>query len=115
MRFFIHTFIQFLKDKDYRSLLGASVLILFGGAFFYMYAEGWRFLDALYFSAITLTTIGYGDFSPQTDLGKIFTIIYIGFGVGLILTFVNTVFNHFRQTRKDYNDSSKHKKKKKDD
>ena len=77
-----------------------------------MYAEGWRFSNALYFSAITLTTIGYDDFSPQIDLGKIFTIIYIGFGVGLILTFVNTVFNHFRQTRKDYNDSSKNKKKK---
>ncbi|MFM1808080.1 MAG: hypothetical protein RLZZ242_805 [Bacteroidota bacterium] len=114
MRFFFHTVEQFLKDKDYRSLLGASVIILFGGAFFYMYAEGWNFIDALYFSAITLTTVGYGDFSPQTDLGKIFTIVYIGFGVGLILTFVNTVFNHFRQTRKDYNDAYKRKKKKDD-
>ncbi len=114
MRFFLHTVEQFLKDKDYRSLLGASVIILFGGAFFYMYAEGWNFIDALYFSAITLTTVGYGDFSPQTDLGKIFTIVYIGFGVGLILTFVNTVFNHFRQTRKEYNDVYKRKKKKDD-
>lgn len=102
MRFFIQTFIEFLKDKDYRSLLGASILILFGGAFFYMYAEGWRFLDALYFSAITLTTIGYGDFTPQTDLGKGFTIVYIALGVGLILTFVNTVFNHFKDARKNY-------------
>jgi TRAP-type C4-dicarboxylate transport system permease small subunit len=102
MRFFIQTFIEFLKDKDYRSLLGASILILFGGAFFYMYAEGWRFLDALYFSAITLTTIGYGDFTPQTDLGKAFTIVYIALGVGLILTFVNTVFNHFKDARKNY-------------
>jgi hypothetical protein len=40
MRFFIHTFIQFLKDKDYRSLLGASVLILFGGAFFLHVCRG---------------------------------------------------------------------------
>ena len=49
MRFFFHTVEQFLKDKDYRSLLGASVIILFGGAFFYIYAQGWRFIDALYF------------------------------------------------------------------
>lgn len=104
MRFFIRTFIEFLQDKDYRSLLGASIIILFGGAFVYMYAEGWRFIDALYFASITLTTIGYGDFAPKTDLGKIFTIIYIGLGVGLILTFVNTVFNHFKDARKNYND-----------
>ena len=101
MGFFIQTFIEFLKDKDYRSLLAASIFILFGGALFYMYAEGWRFLDALYFSAITLTTIGYGDFTPHTDLGTILTIVYSGLGVGLILTFVNTVFNHFQDARKN--------------
>lgn len=100
MRFFIRTFIQFIQDKDYRSLLGASVIILFGGAFVYMYAEGWRFIDALYFASIALTTIGNGDFAQKTDLGKIFTTIYIGLGVGLILTFVNIVFNHFKHSKK---------------
>ena len=102
MRFLIHTFIEFLRDKNYRSLLGASIVILFGGALFYHIIEGWTYLDSVYFSAITLTTIGYGDFSPQTDAGKIFTILYIGIGVGLILTFVNTVFNHFANVRKRY-------------
>ncbi len=107
MKFLFHTFIQFLKDKNYRSLLGASILILFGGALCYHLIEGWTYLDSLYFSAITLTTIGYGDFSPQTDLGKVFTIIYIGIGVGLILTFINTVFTHFQQTRKQYSGKKK--------
>jgi hypothetical protein len=36
MLFFFHTFIQFLQDKDYRSLLGASVLILFWRIFLYV-------------------------------------------------------------------------------
>jgi len=102
--------IEFIRDEQYRSLFGASVIILFGGAFFYSYVEGWRYLDALYFSAITLTTIGYGDFSPQTDLGKIFTILYIGIGVGLILTFVNSVFSHFRSSQRTYTKKSKKKK-----
>lgn len=43
--------------------------------------------NSLYFSVITLTTIGYGDFSPQTDLGKMFTLVYIVIGVALILGF----------------------------
>ena len=32
--------------------------------------EGWSHFDALYFSFITLTTIGYGDFSPSTVTGR---------------------------------------------
>jgi len=61
--------------------------------------EGWTWLDALYFSIITLTTIGYGDFSPQTDMGKIFTIFYIVIGIGIILSFVNTVYQHYNEVR----------------
>jgi voltage-gated potassium channel len=110
MKFFFHMLIEFIRDEQYRSLFGASLVILFGGALFYSYVEGWRYLDALYFSAITLTTIGYGDFSPQTDLGKIFTILYIGIGVGLILTFVNSVFSHFRSSQRTFAKRSRKKK-----
>ena len=47
------------------------------------------------FSFITLTTIGYGDYAPQTDGGKIFTVIYIILGVGIILSFINTLYLHY--------------------
>ncbi len=103
MKFLIFSLLSFLRDRQYRSLLGATLVILFGGALFYHLVEGWRYLDALYFAAITLTTIGFGDFAPQTDLGKIFTIIYIGIGVGLILTFINTVYSHFGLSKNTFN------------
>ena len=61
------------------------VIILLTGSIFYYYVENWRFIDALYFSTFTLTTIGYGDITPQTDAGKIFTIFYILLGVGVVL------------------------------
>ena len=48
-------------------------------------------LDSLYFSVTTLTTVGYGDFFPKTDAGKMFTIFYILAGVGILLGFVNAV------------------------
>lgn len=112
MKFIIHTLQEFLRDRHYKSLMAASLFILFGGALVYHYLEGWSYLDSLYFAAITLSTVGYGDFSPQTDLGKVFTIIYIGIGVGLILTFINTVYKHFQQTRQQFSDIRKGKVKK---
>jgi voltage-gated potassium channel Kch len=93
---FIRTLISFLKDPGYRSLLMASAAIVGIGTVVYHYVEGWNWLDSLYFSTITLTTIGFGDFAPQTDAGKIFTIIYIVVGIGMILAFINTVYMHFR-------------------
>lgn len=93
------TIISFLRDTAYRDLLLTTFVILGAGTVFYHYVEEWRWLDSLYFSVITLTTIGYGDFSPQTDAGKIFTLLYILVGVGIILSFINTVFIHYSETR----------------
>jgi len=40
---------------------------------------------------ITLTTIGYGDFSPTTPLTKIITIFYGINGVVILLIFYNVI------------------------
>ncbi len=93
--FFIRTIISFLKDDEYRDLLITTLFILILGTFVYHYLEGWSYIDSLYFSIVTLTTIGYGDFSPQTDEGKLFTILYIVIGIGMILSFINTVQHHY--------------------
>lgn len=105
---FIQSIISFLRDPSYRNLLFTTLLILGAGTVMYHYLEGWTWLDSFYFSVITLTTIGYGDFSPQTDGGKIFTLFYILIGIGIILSFVNTVFEHYNEQRSN----SKAKKKK---
>lgn len=97
--FFFRTIISFLQDDDYRDLLITSIIILAIGTFMYHYLEGWNYLDSLYFSVITLTTIGYGDLSPQTDAGKIFTLIYIVIGLGMILSFINTLQHHYAHMR----------------
>lgn len=97
---FFRTIKTFLQDKEYRNLLLTVSIILVIGTFAYHHLEGWSYLDAFYFSFITLTTIGFGDFAPQTDAGKIFTIIYIVIGVGIILAFINTLYLHYSKTRK---------------
>ncbi len=98
---FFNTIISFLKDKGYRQLLFSSLIILAIGSTVYHFVEGWSWIDSIYFSVITLTTIGYGDFSPQTDFGKIFTVFYILIGIGIILSFVQTVFEHYKDIREN--------------
>ena len=93
------TIMSFLKEKEYRDLLFTTSIVIAIGSVAYHYLEGWDWLDAIYFSIITLTTIGYGDFSPQTDGGKIFTIFYIIIGIGITLSFINTIYNHYNSVR----------------
>ena len=86
--------IDFIKDKTYRGLVISTFSILISGTIVYHFTEGWRWLDSFYFSVITLATVGYGDFSPQTDFGKIFTIFYILTGMGIIFGFINAFYQH---------------------
>ena len=96
---FFKTLLNGFRDHEFRAVFFIAVLTLITGTTFYHKIEGWRWLDSLYFSVTTLTTVGFGDFSPQTDEGKIFTIIYVFIGIGTILAFINAVA---RQTRKGY-------------
>lgn len=65
------------------------------GCIFYHFIEGWSWIDAIYFSFISLTTVGFGDITPSTDFGKIFTIFYLTAGIGLILSFIDILFKHY--------------------
>jgi len=89
------------KDETTRGLVySVSILLLFG-TIFYHAVEGWSWLDSLYFTVITLTTVGYGDLSPQTPIGKIFTIIYLLLGLGLLASFISVIAIHYRGNNPD--------------
>jgi len=96
---FYNTVSSFLKDKEYRDLLITTTIMISFGTVVYHFLEGWSWINSLYFSVITLSTIGYGDFSPQTNEGKLFTIFYIIIGIGIILSFINTLYHHYFNTR----------------
>jgi hypothetical protein len=77
-----------LRDPEFRAVLVLALLLVLSGGLFYRWAEGWSFLDAVYFSVITLATVGYGDLYPVTPIGKVFTIMYIVIGIGVFVTLV---------------------------
>jgi voltage-gated potassium channel Kch len=85
-------------DPQFVSLGLLAAVAIASGTGFYTLVEGLRVVDAFYFSVVTLTTVGYGDFAPQTDAGKLFTALYVLVGVGILLSFVTTVATRVSQT-----------------
>ncbi|MFM5918237.1 MAG: potassium channel family protein [Novosphingobium sp.] len=79
------------RDHQFRALLRLMIFLVAVATLFYRFVEGWRILDAMYFSVITLATIGYGDIAPKTDAGKIFTMAYAIVGIGIFVALVSTL------------------------
>ncbi|GAB4517141.1 MAG: hypothetical protein Tsb0019_16800 [Roseibium sp.] len=73
------------KLPAFRSGLLLATLILLSGTVFYRTVEGWPWVDALYFSTMTVATVGVNDLAPQTTLGKLFTVLYLFVGVGVFV------------------------------
>jgi voltage-gated potassium channel len=62
--------------------LSLAVVVL-GGTIFFHYVEGWRWVDSYFFTVVTLSTVGYGELVPATDLGRIGTTVFIFVGLGI--------------------------------
>jgi len=71
-------------------ILTIGVLLIIGTAF-YMQFERWSFVDSLFFSTETITTVGYGERRPTTDFTKLFTVAYILVGVGIALYVLSSI------------------------
>lgn len=90
-----------LRDPEFRSILVLLMLVLAGGTLFYATHEGWPWIDALYFSVMTLLTIGSPVHAPTSTMGKIFTIVYALGGIGLMLAFVTRLATFMVRARTD--------------
>lgn len=73
----------------YRLLIAATIAVIGVGTIFYHLVERFSWLDAYYFSVVTLATVGYGDLTPHTTFGKLFTTFYIFIGVGIVAAFIS--------------------------
>lgn len=70
--------------KQLKISIAALLFLIAVGTSGYMLLEGWRFLDALYMTIITISTVGYREVNIVSDRGMVFTIGLIIFGVSVL-------------------------------
>jgi voltage-gated potassium channel len=65
-------------------LLGMVLGMTFAGTAGYMIVEDWGFVDSLYMTVITLSTVGFKEVAELSTGGRLFTIVLIMAGVGVV-------------------------------
>ena len=83
------------RDPETKALPVVAGALVVTGTLFYWRFEEWTVVEALYFSVVTLTTVGYGDLSPTTDATRIFTIVYILTGFGVLVALLTSVAEQY--------------------
>lgn len=108
-RFFSRVVRTGWHKEEIRGLIIITISTIFLGAWFYRAFEPTiiTWTDAFYFTVMTLTTVGYGDFSPTTMLTKWFTIFYVFIGLGIIGGFVGLIGETVVEDMQEQIDSGK--------
>ena len=71
----------------------AGLILL--GTFWYAFHEGYPWVDALYMTIITMSTVGFREVHALSDPGKIFTILLIMSSLGVVAYFFSSISENF--------------------
>ena len=102
--------IKFFRTKIYTAIFLLGVLLLIGVSGYKM-ISGYSWVDALYMTVITMTTVGFGEVVPLDDQSKIFTIFLILASV-IIVGYALSIITEYILSKNDV-EELKHKKMKK--
>lgn len=83
------------------------VMILFSSAIM-VFAENMTFQDALWWSIVTCTTVGYGDISPTTAIGRVLAVLLMIFGIGMIGMLTGAITTYFTKQHERTNTDDDH-------
>lgn len=74
-----------MESRSPLILLGLMAALIVSGTLGYRMIEGWNWLDSLFMTVMTLTTVDYGSPEPLSVAGKEFSVVLMLLGIGLML------------------------------
>jgi voltage-gated potassium channel len=80
-----------LTFRKIAQLTGSLLAILVLGSLGFVWLEGWPFFDALYMTVTTLTTVGYGETHPLSQWGKLYNMVLILAGMGVLFYIITSL------------------------
>ncbi len=86
--------IRLFRSKMYVAI-SLLVVLLMIGVFGFKYLSNYSWIDAVYMTVITITTVGFGEVQPLDDFSKIFTVflilasvIIVGYAIKVITEYI---------------------------
>ena len=88
-------FYRFMRTNNFSYTLFIALIIIFLSSIAMSYFEKWNIGDSLWWSIVTVTTVGYGYICPKTFSGRIVASILMIFGIGFIGSLTSTLSTYF--------------------
>ncbi|MDP4146101.1 MAG: potassium channel family protein [Bacillota bacterium] len=92
---FKHHIDKFIKTNNFHYMIYITISTLIISTIGMHYVEGISYSNAIWWSFVTITTVGYGDISPHTQLGRILASLLMLIGIGFVSMLTGTIATFF--------------------
>ena len=102
MRNFIFKLLRKIPTKYVTNGITIIILLFAYGIIGSHFIMGLNLIDSIYYTVITIATVGYGDYIPSTGIQKIFASTLALCGVGLLAYIFNIILANFQERMSKY-------------
>lgn len=104
LKYYLSLLLRVFNNKRLRTVLSLILffIVLFGFIFFITEPDVKSFSDGLWWALVTITTVGYGDITPMTSIGRLVASALMFLGLGLIASLTAVISVKFIQNFVDH-------------
>lgn len=86
---------SFFDTNGFKYVVFVTLVLVATGGVLIHYAEVMSIQDGVWWAFVTATTVGYGDISPSTGLGRLIATVLMIVGIGLLGSLTSTITSYF--------------------